>query len=281
VSLRSKAVAVGLIVMSLPACAGGDAASTTGQTEPSSTSAPSLPTIAPTTATTRPAVTSSAPDEVTTTVKTGCELTPKGELLTARRTAASPYYVHHPTASTPDTPTVMFIPGGTSGTPRAAQRIWENYLSNGDDVDNYRVIVPYAEEFDLYDDEDRLVAIVDEVLGCFGGDPAKIHLAGHSRGGQIAFDLMLRHPEVFTSLLGAPGEFRSIDPETWRERLAGKAVFNGVGELDGEWKPPVRATHEGLIEAGIDSVYVEFPNEGHGLGADFDENIFFEFWASH
>jgi hypothetical protein len=28
-------------------------------------------------------------------------------------------------------------------------------------------------------------------------------------------------------------------------------------------------------------VYVEFPGEGHRLSAEFDESIFFEFWASH
>ena len=174
----------------------------------------------------------------------------------------------------------MFIPGGGSGSRRAAQRVWENYLSQGVGVDDFRIVIPYAEDFDLYDDIERVLAIVGEVLQCHGGDPSKFHVAGYSRGGQVAFDLLALRPDLFATALGAPGEFQYINPEGWREQLAGKAVFNGVGENDTEWKPYVQATHEGLLEAGIESVYVEFPGDGHRLSVEFDETVFFEFWSS-
>jgi predicted esterase len=175
----------------------------------------------------------------------------------------------------------MFIPGGSTGSKRAAGRVWDNYLSAGQGVDGFRLVIPYAEDFDLIDDTDRLVDIVTEVLTCHGGDPASFHIAGYSHGGQIAFSLMLRRPEFFSTLLGAPGEFRINDVDRFRENLAGKAVFNGVGAEDVEWIPSVKATHDALVEAGIESMYVEFAGEDHRLSAEFDESIFFEFWIGH
>ena len=59
------------------------------------------------------------------------------------------------------------------------------------------------------------------------------------------------------------------------------AVFNGVGARDSDWKPEVIATHHALAEAGIESVFVEFPGEGHVLSATFDPGVLFGFWESH
>lgn len=281
---RVRVVATGLVAIMGPGCAGAGGAPVTLVTIPTTVTVVPADTTRVTT-TTLPATTTSPgdvePAPVATTAQVGCETTPYRSLFDARRTPAGPYLLHHPAEAAAETPTVMFIPGGTSGTREAAERVWTNYLSNGDGVDDYRIVTPYAVDFDLYDDEDRLLAIVDEVVRCFGGDPERFHVAGYSRGGQIAFDLMLARPDLFATALGAPGEFPQIDPDGWRDRLAGKAVFNGVGELDEEWLPFVRATHDGLVAAGIESVYVEFPGEGHRLSAEFDESIFFEFWASH
>ncbi len=91
---------------------------------------------------------------------------------------------------------------------------------------------------------------------------------------------MLR-TDLFATARGAPGEFQSIDPESRSVELAGKAVFNGLGENDTDWFGPVNATHDGLLEAGIESVYIEFPGDGHRLSPEFDESVFFDFWANH
>ncbi len=58
-------------------------------------------------------------------------------------------------------------------------------------------------------------------------------------------------------------------------------MFNGVGADDDRWKPDVKATHDTLVAAGIESVFVEFAGEGHTVGSEFDESVFFEFWAKH
>jgi hypothetical protein len=97
---------------------------------------------------------------------------------------------------------------------------------------------------------------------------------------------MVAHPTYFATLLGAPGAFpvpdpAAVAPAAWHRALHGRAVFNGVGSHDAEWKPEVIATHNALAAAGIESVYVEFPDQGHVTNAAFDPAILFDFWRQH
>ena len=101
---------------------------------------------------------------------------------------------------------------------------------------------PRPSRYDLVDDRNRLFDIRDKVLDCFGGDASSVHLAGHSKGGQMAFRMMLRRPELFVTERRASSA--SSNP-TGGERLCGKC-----GAL-------------------------------HRVSAEFDESIFFEFWSSH
>lgn len=202
-----------------------------------------------------------------------------GVLNEVGTTPASPYLVSHPTQGDASTPTVVFVPGGR-GSRRSADGVWTRYLAEGTDLEAFRLVIPYSEDIDLFDDARRVLAIVDEVLACYGGDEGAVHIAGVSNGGLIAFALMTTMPEMFTTLLGAPGAFPRNDPELWGDLLTGKRVFNGVGELDGDWQPDVLATHEALSAQGVDSVYVEFPGQGHVVDADFDESIFVDFWLA-
>ncbi|MBI2940346.1 MAG: hypothetical protein HYY04_07880 [Chloroflexi bacterium] len=142
-------------------------------------------------------------------------------------------------------------------------------------------MVPYSVEDDFIDEAGRTFEILDEVLACYGGDAAKVHIAGVSNGGLVAFALMLARPDRFATLLGAPGSFSRQDPAAWARALAGRAVFNGVGSNDDGWKSEVKATHDALVAAGVESVYVEFAGQGHIVGEAFDESVFFEFWATH
>lgn len=150
-------------------------------------------------------------------------------------------------------------------------------------VDEFRVVVPYAssEDFDFIDEAGRTFTILDEILACYGGDAEKVHLGGVSNGGHAAFAIMLARPQLFATLLGAPGAFPRQDSAEWADALAGRAVFNGVGANDFDWKPDVQATHDALVAVGVESVFVEFVGEGHIVSEDFDESVFFEFWADH
>lgn len=196
-------------------------------------------------------------------------------------TPASPYIVHHPASDRSSVPTIVFLSGG-SGSRKNAQRVWNNYLSGGAAVGSFRVVLPYSLDVDFIDDAQRTFKIVDEVLACYGGDASKVHLAGVSNGGLAAFALMLRRPERFATLLGAPGAFPvNTDAADWAKALAGRAVFNGVGANDDGWKSDVKATHDALVAAGIDSVYVEFAGQRHIVNEAFDEKVFFDFWTKH
>ncbi|MBI4313142.1 MAG: hypothetical protein HY681_15405 [Chloroflexi bacterium] len=198
-------------------------------------------------------------------------------------TPAGPYFVRHPAADDPNAPLIVFL-GGGSGQRRSAERVWANYLSKGAGVDDFRVALPYSVDIEFYDyyEAQRTFDVVEEVLACYGGDPQQVHLAGFSNGGHVAFDLILQRPALFATLLGAPGEFpQDSTPEQWSKALCGKAVFNGVGAWDDEWKPGVQAIHEGLSKVGVDSVYVEFAGQSHSLKPEFDETVFLDFWRAH
>ncbi len=204
-----------------------------------------------------------------------------GALQEIAGTRASPYVVHHPATQSARVPTVVFLPGG-SAQRRNAQRVWDAYLDGAKGIDAFRVVIPYWPDIEMVEGFRRTVDVVDEVLACYGGDPHQVHLAGFSAGGQSAFDLMLERPERFATLLGAPGEFQLGTTPAKVAALKGKAVFNGVGELDDEgWHKGVRDAHEALTRAGVESVYVEFKGQGHGASADFPKDLLVEFWTKH
>ena len=209
-----------------------------------------------------------------------CADVQRGKLQDINDTSASPYFVHHPSSDLAESPTVIFIPGG-AGLRRNAQRAWESYLSEARAVESFRIIIPYSANLEFLEEFSRTFEILDEVLACYGGDPAQVHVAGFSNGGLAAFALMLQRPDRFTTLLGAPGEFAAVNPREWAKALAGKSVFNGVGENDNDWKPEVKETHDALVSVGIDSVYGEFPGQGHSARDGFDKNVLFDFWTKH
>jgi pimeloyl-ACP methyl ester carboxylesterase len=193
--------------------------------------------------------------------------------------------MHAPTVDDGAGATIVFLPGGGGGY-GTAQRVWQTVFSGGAGFEAYRVIIPYAVDEDLIDQALRTFDIIDEVLWCFGGDPMQVHLGGSSNGGLAAFGLMARAPERFATLVGAPGAFpvqdpSAVDAETWFELLAGRAVLNGVGAFDTEWRVEVIATHNALAGAGIESHFVEFPGQGHVLSPRFDSRALLEFWESH
>jgi pimeloyl-ACP methyl ester carboxylesterase len=200
-------------------------------------------------------------------------------------TDAGPYFVHHPDSGDDETGTIIFLSGG-SGSRGSAESSWKKFFGGGAGFEAFRVVLPYASGSDYLDESKRTYAIWHEVLSCYGGDPAKVHLAGASNGGLAAFALAVERPEYFATLLGAPGAFpvqdpTTIAPEVWQEKLAGRAVFNGAGEFDNDWKPEVIETHNSLAAAGIESVYVEFARQPHIITEDFEESVFLEFWKSH
>jgi predicted esterase len=202
-------------------------------------------------------------------------------LVDVANTPAGPYFVHHPAAGHTSRATIFFVPGGP-GSQDTAQATFELWLSRGDALGDYRVVIPYSAAGDLTVEGDRLVPVLDEALGCYGSKTDRVHLAGTSNGGRAAFALMLRASSRFVSLLGEPGLFPSdASDDVLVAALTGKPVFNGAGQLDDVWRPLVKSTNDRLVGLGLDSVFVEIPNQSHILDETADQNVFFDFWDKH
>lgn len=210
-----------------------------------------------------------------------CPKPESGSLQEVTESPAGPYFVHHPDSPSADTPTVIFLPGGSGTRTIAKDFIWKNWLSRGRRLGEVRVIIPYFpnREHMTRAESVRALRIREEALTCFGGKRERVQLAGTSNGGRHAYFLMTAAPERFASLLGSPGVFPvKIADEALRAALRDKPVYNGVGAADPDWKPPVQATQKRLEALGIRAAYVEFPEQGHILDDKFDPSGFFDFW---
>ena len=203
----------------------------------------------------------------------------EGVLQDAPDHPAGPYFLSHPREPGDTTPTVLFLAGGSGGR-NSAQYTFELFFMLGSGIGDVRVVLPYATSGSLGDDPERILDIVDEVLACYGGNRDAVHLAGTSNGGLAAFDLTLDHPEPFASLMGVPGVFSSGSATQNLGALANLRVYNGVGELDTNWKSEVQRIHEAMVNDGIDATYAEFADQGHVPTPDWDESVLFDFWLA-
>ena len=209
-----------------------------------------------------------------------CEEAQLDTLQDVTTTPAATYFVHHPASGDIHVPIVVFLPGG-NGQRGAGEGVWNGFLAEGAGVDSVRAVIPYAADGNMLDEYDRSLDVVAEVIQCYGGDVAHVHLGGTSNGGMGAFSLMLDAHETFATLLGAPGVFSGATPSQLTKALSGKAVFNGVGELDSGWLAAVEATHNQLVSLGIDSTYEVFEGQGHLPNQGFDKAALFDFWLAH
>ncbi len=252
-------------------------ATTSSSPATSTTNTPSTTTSTTTTSTTNTSTTNTSTTGTTVTTPPAWCPEPVDGLQDITTTDASPYFVFHPLTDETDVPTIVFLPGG-SGERGGAAGVFQNWIEGGDGQDGVRAVVVYADDGNLTDEFTRTLDVVDEVLACWGGDSARVHIGGTSNGGRGAFDLMLDAPDRFATLLGAPGVFSSYDAEQARAAFKGKRVYNGVGEDDTSWQPYALSTHPALGVEGVDSIYVEFVGEGHVLSSGFDTTVFFDFW---
>ncbi|GDX78999.1 hypothetical protein LBMAG42_08100 [Deltaproteobacteria bacterium] len=190
-------------------------------------------------------------------------------------TPASPYFVTHPEGA--DAPLVLFLPGGP-GDRGSASATWEAFFD--EDSRGYRLVVPYVTESGYPTDVVPPVAeLLDEVLTCFGGDPAKVHLAGHSNGGYLAYNVV--GPDLaasFVTITGAPAYFNAFLPN----KFSGVAFHNSAGELDTEWLAAMEEAHATLLEKGFDSQLTVWPDTDHTPGPNWTgQDAMFEFWDTH
>lgn len=178
-------------------------------------------------------------------------------------TDAAPYLVSHPDSGLGDAPVVLFMPGGY-GNDEHATGTWDAFLQGAvDGLSRYRVVMPFATDGDFRDEWQRAEDVLDEVLTCFGGDPAELHLIGHSNGGWEALNLLqAMEPGTFATISVAPGSFDDYDPD--RLVVAQDRALVVVGEND---DPAFIAACEGIRDAleavGMDVTFEVIAGMGH------------------
>ena len=210
----------------------------------------------------------------------GCVMPTPGETQLVSAQGAGPFILRYPTVADSGTDIILFHPGG-AGDQQSAVYTYQNWLEQGEGIDSFIVAVPFATDGNFTDEYDRSLLLLDELQTCYCNS-GRVHLGGTSNGGLSAFVLMLAAPERFATLLGAPGAWQNFDEQAIADALESKSLFLGVGALDAGWLDGVKLTHEVLAsEYGVDSTYMEFEGQGHLLTPQFDESVFFDFWASH
>ncbi len=190
-------------------------------------------------------------------------------------TPASPYFITHPEAV--DAPLVIFLPGGP-GDRGSASNTWTAFFD--EDPRGFRLVVPYVTEKGYPTDVVPPVeAILEEVLTCFGGDASHVHLAGHSNGGYLAYNVV--GPDLadrFVTITGAPAYFRDFNASDF----TGLAFHNSAGELDPDWLGAMQEAQDDLTAAGFDTQLTVWPDTGHTPGPGWTgRDAMFAFWEDH
>ena len=120
-----------------------------------------------------------------------------------------------------------------------------------------------------------------DALQRFSMDTDRVFLAGHSMGGDAAWDLALAHPDTWAGLvtIGARAEYSADNSpkfvsKYWENAKYVPSYFVG-GEKDPRWlKSNDRDFNRYLRNAEIDTMIVEYRGRGHESFSDEIQNIF-------
>lgn len=126
----------------------------------------------------------------------------------------------------------------------------------------------------LMQDEEALLALLDDVAKLVKIEGGKVHVAGVSNGGKTAMRLATRHPERVASLLvlpGAPGA-----PEEWArlDKLKGMSVTMYVGEEDRVWLQECKKVENELKQ--LDAKVTLHVVEGQGHVLKLEPSVLFD-----
>ena len=144
------------------------------------------------------------------------------------------------------------------------------------------IVFPQAPEDSFWgmpENNQRVLAMLDEVMAKYHGDPTRVYLTGNSLGGFGTWFLGALHPERFAALVPICGGVRGKAPRgdapfaafpddkraaEIARRIGKTPVWIFHGKRD--WLVPVAYSRElatALKEAGGDVRYTEYPDLGH------------------
>jgi predicted peptidase len=124
------------------------------------------------------------------------------------------YRVFVPRGGATPRPVILFLHGsGERGTDNAKQtHVGLGPVVAARAADFPAIVVfPQASEGGRWSGDDAAIAMkaLDAAIHEFGGDPARVHLTGLSRGGYGVYELALAHPDRFAALVPVCGGLRA------------------------------------------------------------------------
>lgn len=126
----------------------------------------------------------------------------------------------------------------------------------------------------------RTLAILDEAINEFGGDPDRVYLTGVSSGGYHVWTLANAHPDRFAAIVPiSAGSSGSDVQKAARESVPVWTFYNG-----GDQKSLVesaRASRELMFEAGLSPLVTEYDREGHNAWFAYDSPPLYSWLLKH
>jgi predicted peptidase len=120
------------------------------------------------------------------------------------------YRVHVPPRRAAPPPVILFLHGGGDGGSDNERQLAVGLgpaivrrLAAGQEVP-FLVVFPQCPRFRIWslpEVERATLAVLDDAIGRYGGDPRRVALVGNSMGGFGAWALAARHPERFTGVV--------------------------------------------------------------------------------
>ena len=205
-------------------------------------------------------------------------------LCTDRANANSVKVILPPSYDVSETYPALFLMPYTTGTPTV---FFNSYFSRSHEVDNsepYIVILPLADIAGAREDianpdalaryENAVKAALSALVSVCNIDPSRLAIAGWSLGGDLAWHITLRNPDLFQGAMIVGS--RSINPNPSRnpeliQQLATNNVrlFMAMGDRDIRRLPDMRSSVDALAQYSVSHRFEVIPTtKEHGDAFD-------------
>jgi dienelactone hydrolase len=118
------------------------------------------------------------------------------------------------------------------------------------------------------DTEGTIGPLLDHLAATYKIEGGRVHVAGPSNGGRLAFRVATAMPEEVASVLVLPGYPPQRTDFKLLGNLAGKQVTMYVGEKDEPWLDESERTLRRLLELGVNASLHVLPEQEHLLRVD-------------
>ena len=167
-----------------------------------------------------------------------------------------------------EAPVLLAFPPGGQSLDQTRSLVSNTYLAEAV-ARGWVVISPAAPGGELFfqGSEALVPGLMDWTESWVTLEGGQFHIAGVSNGGLSAFRVAGQQPERVASIVAFPGYPRSGEDVAALANLTDVSVRMFAGETDTGWIVPMQEAEQTLNDLGGNVVLVEFPGEGHIIGA--------------